>query len=162
MFDPFEVLGMPKSFSISLKDLESRYFDEQRKAHPDRFSQGEKHAASKKSAVVNQAYLILKDPLERGIFLLKDARVEPATHHSEILMEMMTWRERLEAGENLNTELKEQERKILHALEDGFETKDYEMARLALYRLAYVQKLLKESVRFTAPVSSHPMVPSHV
>src|SRR3990167_10966975 len=95
MFDPFEVLGLPQCFSLSLQDLEKRYFDAQRKTHPDRFSQAEKEEASKKSAVVNQAYLLLKDPLERGIFLLKDAVVDPLTHHSEILMEMMEWRERL-------------------------------------------------------------------
>lgn len=145
MFDPFEVLGMQKRFFLNLQDLEKRYFDAQRKTHPDRFSQDEKHEASKKSAAVNQAYLMLKDPLERGMFLLKDIGMEPVTHHSEILMEMMTWRERLEAGENLKDELRESENKLLQDLQDGFEKKDYEVIRLDLYRLAYVQKLVKES-----------------
>lgn len=143
MFDPFEVLGMQKHFSLNLQDLEKRYFEAQRKTHPDRFSQAEKDEASKKSAAVNQAYLMLKDPLERGMFLLKDSGLDPVTHHSEILMEMMTWRECLEAGEDLKNELREGENKLLQDLEDGFAKKDYEVVRLGLYRLAYVQKLKK-------------------
>lgn len=145
MFDPFEILGMQKHFSLNLQDLEKRYFEAQRKTHPDRFSQAEKEGASKKSAGVNQAYLMLKDPLERGMFLLRDRGMEPITHHSEILMEMMMWRERLEGGEDLKDELKERETKLLQELEDGFVKKDYEVVRLGLYRLAYVQKLVRAS-----------------
>lgn len=150
MFDPFEVLGLQKHFSLNLQDLEKRYFEVQRKIHPDRFSQAEKAEASKRSAAANQAYLMLKDPLERGMFLLKDIGMDPVAHHSEILMEMMTWRERLEAGEDVKDELIEGEKKLLQDLEDGFAKKDYEVVRRGLYRLAYVQKL-KKMVNYVTP-----------
>ena len=147
MFDPFEILGIKKQYFLDLEILEKRYFDEQKKAHPDRFAgmpEGEKEQALRKSTFLNQAYLLLKNPYERALFLLKDRGIEPLSHDPQVLAEAMVWNERLEAGEDLKSELHHEEERLFKDLEIAFSDKGYEKARVVLYRLAYVQKLLKD------------------
>lgn len=147
MFNPFEILNLKKSYSLDLKILEKHYFEAQKKSHPDQFSRAthqEKADAVKKSTAVNQAYLILKNPLLRAEYLLKTEGLEMLSHDPSFLGTVMIWNERLENGEDLKPELLDEERNLFNALENSFETKDYEKARLALYQLTYVQKLLKQ------------------
>lgn len=147
MFDPFEILGIEKKFTIDLKDLEKRYFEAQRQCHPDQFngaSSDKKAEVLKKSTQVNQAYLLLKDPLQRALFLLKDNKMEPLDHDPETLGLVIQWKERHEGGEDIASELEQMQEKLFIDLEDGFEKEDFEKVCLALYRQTYVQKLLKE------------------
>ncbi len=147
MFDPFEVLRFEKCYSLDADVLEKRYFEAQKKSHPDRFtmaSQAEKEDALKKSTALNQAYLLLKNPLQRAAFLLKAKGVEPLSHDSLFLEEVMVWNERLDAGENLKTELYGKEEALFKDLEEAFKKENDEKARVALYRLTYVQKMLKQ------------------
>ncbi len=148
MFDPFEVMGLEKGYSLAVDELEKRYFEEQKKTHPDRFtlaSGAEKDKALKKSIALNQAYLLLKDPLQRATFLLKGRGVEPLSQDPLFLGEVMVWNERLEAGEDLSLELKQKEERLFKELEDAFEEENDERARVSLYRLTYVRKLLKDN-----------------
>lgn len=147
MFDPFAVFGFEKAYALDLDVLEKRYFEDQKKTHPDRFmlsGADEKAEALKQSTALNQAYLFLKDPLKRAAFLIDVYGVEPLTHDFESLSQAMRWSERMEAGENVKPELSQEEEKLLKDLEEAFEEKNYERARKALYRLTYVQKALKQ------------------
>lgn len=147
MFDPFGVLGLEKCFPLNLKDLETKYFEAQKKSHPDHFmlaSQDERTQSSQRSTEINQAYLILKDPLQRALSLLKSEGIDLLDHNSETLTKVMMWRERLEAGEDLVQELKHEESILMKDLETGFETKNYEKVKLTHYQLTYVQKMLNE------------------
>jgi len=146
MFDPFATLGFERSYSLDVTALEKRYFEEQKKSHPDRFalvSGIEKEDALRKSTTLNQAYLILKDPLQRAAFLLKVRGVEPLSHDPLFLGKVMMWNERLEAGEDLALELQHEEEKLFKDLETAFEEENDEKAQVSLYRLTYVQKLMK-------------------
>jgi molecular chaperone HscB len=150
MFDPFEIFGLPKSFSLDLKALETRYFEEQKKVHPDRFAMmegREKQEALEASTRLNQAYLLLKDPLKRAAYLVESAGFELLSHDGETLSRVMGWNEKIEAGETLINELEAEASSLLLNIENGFEDKDYEKVRLSLYRMTYVQKLLKEMRR---------------
>src|SRR5687767_10792391 len=72
--DYFALLGLPVSFSLDLECLEKKYLQLQQLLHPDRFigkSTREKRYANQQSSQVNQAYEALKDPIQRGIYLLK-------------------------------------------------------------------------------------------
>ncbi|OJW46274.1 MAG: Fe-S protein assembly co-chaperone HscB [Alphaproteobacteria bacterium 41-28] len=157
MFDPFEVFGFEKHYSLDVDSLEKRYFEEQKKTHPDRFalsSEAEKDDALRKSTALNQAYIILKDPLQRASFLLKVKGVEPLSHDPLFLGEVMEWNDRLEAGEDLSLELRQEEEKLLKNLETAFEEKDDESARVSLYRLTYVRKLLKDNLWIASSLHS--------
>jgi molecular chaperone HscB len=147
MFDPFEILDLKQSYSINLETLENHYFAKQRNCHPDQFTQEndrKKTEALNESTRVNQAYLILKNPLLRAEYLLKSAGVELLSNDPSFLGKVMEWNERLTRGEDLKPELREKEKILFDDLENGFALKDYEMARITLYQLTYVQKLLKQ------------------
>lgn len=150
MFDPFEILGMIKQYSLNLEILEKHYFEEQKKTHPDRFvnaADEKKSEILKRSSEVNQAYLLLKDPLQRAMILIMAKGLEPLSHDPAFLSEVMVWNERLESGEDLRPELSHQEENYFKDLEDAFEKSDYEAARVAHYRLTYVKKLLKDVLK---------------
>ena len=148
MFDPFDILNLQKSYSLDLQKLEKHYFEAQKKTHPDQFSQGndrEKNDALSESTRVNQAYLLLKNPLFRAEYLLKSTGVEPLSNDPSFLGRVMEWNERLENGEDLKPEFLDQETVLLKELENGFAIQDHENVRVSLYQLTYVQKLLKQS-----------------
>jgi molecular chaperone HscB len=72
--DYFEFLELPRSLAIDLKDLEKRFYALSRQLHPDlyaRRSAEEREYALEASAVLNDAYRALKDPLSRTLYLLK-------------------------------------------------------------------------------------------
>lgn len=155
MFDPFEALGLEKCFDLDMKVLEQHYFEKQRTAHPDQFicaTLEEKTQALRKSTELNQAYLLLKDPIERALFLLKERNVEPLTHDAETLHKVMEWNERFEAGEDLSRELLEEKNILVKEIKEGFRVQDLERVRIALYLQTYVQKLLRESTRKVSKV----------
>lgn len=146
MFDPFLSLNLEKSYTVDLDMLEKHYFEAQKKYHPDQFSQADeqkKRDAVRQSTAINQAYLLLKNPLKRAESLLRDAGVEILSNDASFLGQVMTWNENLEKGQDLKPELHAEEKMLLKELETAFTVKDYEKARIAVYRLTYVQKLLK-------------------
>jgi len=146
MFNPFEILHLKQTYSLDQDVLEAHYFEAQRKTHPDQFSRGneqEKAEAMEKSTAVNQAYLILRDPLLRAEYLLKMAGIDLLSNDSAFLEHVMEWNERLARGEDLHPDLKVKEKELLTGLENAFFLHDHEMARRVLYQLTYLQKLLK-------------------
>ncbi len=147
MFDPFEILGLGKQFPLDLKVLEKSYFEAQKRTHPDRFigaSSEIRNQALQQSSEVNQAYTTLKSPLSRAAYLLKSACIEPLSHDPYFLEKVMEWNERMDKREDLKEELKTEEEQLLKSLKDGFEAHNYETARGALYRLTYIQKIIKK------------------
>ena len=72
--DYFEFLGLPRSLAIDPKDLEKRFYALSRQLHPDlhsRKSQAERNQAEEQTAVLNDAYRTLRDPVKRAEYLLK-------------------------------------------------------------------------------------------
>ena len=71
-FDFFEI---PHRLSLDLKELERRFYALSRKWHPDRFARGpaeERHLALDASALLNDGYRVLRDPIQRANYLLKE------------------------------------------------------------------------------------------
>jgi molecular chaperone HscB len=100
----FELFGLPVAFDLDADDLASRYRELQRRIHPDKFanaSDQERRLSLQMTALVNEAFQTLKDPVQRGRYLLSlrgvdideetDTTMDPA-----FLMEQMEWRENLE------------------------------------------------------------------
>jgi molecular chaperone HscB len=72
--DYFEFLELPRSAALDPKDLEKRFYALSRQLHPDlyaRKSAEEKAYAQDASALLNDAYRTLKDPIARAMYLLK-------------------------------------------------------------------------------------------
>ena len=72
--DYFEIFDLPRSAAVDAKDLEKRFYALSRQLHPDlyaRKSQAERDYAQEASALLNDAYRTLKDPIARAMYLLK-------------------------------------------------------------------------------------------
>jgi len=71
-YDFFEI---PHHLSLDLKDLEQRFYALSRKWHPDRFARAgveERQDALDASALLNDGYRVLRDPVQRANYLLKE------------------------------------------------------------------------------------------
>lgn len=140
--------------------LKLRYLELQQKMHPDNFVNAqafEKQLANQYAAVVNEAYQILKCPLQRAIYLLKlngvDTQSETDTAMPlAFLMEQMELHERLEALETqserkvLESELNEAWLTCEKGLADSLDAdpKDLTSARLWVRKMQFYAKLRQE------------------
>jgi molecular chaperone HscB len=72
--DFFEFLDLPRNLAIDAKDLEKRFYALSRQLHPDvhsRKSPAERQQSEESTAVLNDAYRTLRDPIKRAEYLLK-------------------------------------------------------------------------------------------
>ena len=107
----FELFGLPAAFSIDELMLEKAYRDIQSQVHPDRFAHAgdaERRASLQWTTRVNEAYRILKSPVQRAKHLLELQGVDVAFETNTampagFLMQQMELRETLaEATEAKN------------------------------------------------------------
>lgn len=69
----FLLFDLPDRLEIDLTDLEKRYYALSREWHPDRFarkSEAERNEAEQKTALLNDAYRTLRDPVRRAEYVL--------------------------------------------------------------------------------------------
>jgi molecular chaperone HscB len=100
----FELFGIETQFSVDLAHINQRYLELQRAVHPDRHAHSgaqEQLLAVQKTAELNDAFQILKDPLKRAEYILAerglDIRAEQQTLKDPVfLMQQMELREELE------------------------------------------------------------------
>jgi molecular chaperone HscB len=99
----FELFGLPQSFAVDRVQLDTRYRELQRAAHPDRYATAsdlERRVSAQQATHINEAYQTLKDPLARGRYLLELAGIRfddqhRTTRDAAFLMEQMELREAL-------------------------------------------------------------------
>lgn len=75
----FEVFSLPPKLTVDTAALEKQFYTLSRKLHPDRFAGrpvAEQEAALAQSSRLNDAYRILKDPIQRTQYLLKLEGIE--------------------------------------------------------------------------------------
>ena len=83
--DYFLVFGLPPRLNLDLEALEREFHRLSRKLHPDRFaraSESEKDWSLADTALLNDAYRTLKDPLQRTEYVLKLHGAEIGEEHS--------------------------------------------------------------------------------
>ncbi len=72
--DYFTCLGLPRKLNIDTAALESKYYEMSRAFHPDFYegkSEMERSVSLANSAILNQAYRTLKNPIQRVEYLLR-------------------------------------------------------------------------------------------
>ena len=102
--DDFELFGLPRKFAQERSQIDARWKELQREAHPDRFAAqcaAAQRVAMQWSVRINEAYQRLKDPLKRAAYLCElsgaPVRAEDNTAMpAAFLMQQMEWRESLE------------------------------------------------------------------
>ena len=104
----FELFGLPQRFAQDRVQIDQRWKELQREAHPDRFA-AEGHAAQRAalqwSVRINEAYQRLKDPLKRAAYLceLRGAPIDAENNTAmpqDFLFEQMEWREALDDADS--------------------------------------------------------------
>ena len=106
-YSDFELFGLPQRFAQERSEIDARWKELQREAHPDRFAaQGHtaQRAALQWSVRINEAYQRLKDPLKRAAYLCELLGAPIAAENNtamppEFLMEQMEWREALDEAD---------------------------------------------------------------
>ena len=72
--DYFAFFEIPRALAPDLKDLEKRFYALSRQLHPDLFSRKsarEQEYSLESTAILNDAYRVLKDPVARALYVLK-------------------------------------------------------------------------------------------
>ncbi len=71
----YDFFGLEHRLDLDLRDLEKRFYALSREHHPDRYTlkgREEQQRALDATAILNDAYRTLRDPLARAEYLLKE------------------------------------------------------------------------------------------
>jgi molecular chaperone HscB len=160
MQDYFSLFQIPEQFALERATLEAAYRNVQAQVHPDRFadrSEAERRVAMQWATHANEAYRALKNPIERGRYLLKRRGVEIDAERNTamspaFLMQQMAWREaveeaagKLEPLSRLEQELRRDEGVMLEDLQRALDvSSDLPAAAELVRRLMFMEKLRSE------------------
>ena len=165
MNNPFALFDLPVAFQVDSALLNERYLALQKSLHPDNFSAAsaqEQRLAMQKSAEINDALRILKDPIARAdsIIALNTGEQENPEEKSNkdigFLMQQMEWRETLENIENRKdtdelTAFAQEINQIRHAILSELSTalgeQRWDIARAMTDKLRFIKKLQTEIER---------------
>lgn len=163
--DYFEFLGLERKLSLDPADLEKRYYQLSRKWHPDLFarkSEAEQQQALDNTALLNDAYRTLKDPIRRAEYALTAAGMDSAEQKSsqvppellEEVFELNMALEELRSGdEDARPQLEQARQKFIAMrgeIDAGLERKFTEgesalpEIRAILNRRNYIRNLISE------------------
>ena len=160
----FELFGFPELYDLDLAELSNRFRKLQSAIHPDKFanaSDAERMLSVQKSALINEAYLALRNPLERARYMLKlrglDLSNDTSTSMApEFLMQQMELREELEQVRQCDDpwscldKISDKISQILdeekQAVSDIFSDKQSDLEKIADYvrRMQFLCKLRQE------------------
>ena len=165
MNNPFALFDLPVAFQVDSALLNERYLALQKSLHPDNFSATsaqEQRLAIQKSAEINDALRILKDPIARtdSIIALNTGEQENPEEKSNkdigFLMQQMEWRETLENIENRKDtdeltafaqEINQIRHAILSELSTALDAQQWDIARAITDKLRFIKKLQTEIER---------------
>src|SRR5216683_3408229 len=77
--DYFEFFGVKRSLALDLEQLQKRFYELSRLLHPDRYTRKppeEKQYSQDATALLNDAYRVLRDPLQRAEYVLRQAGLD--------------------------------------------------------------------------------------
>lgn len=165
MTNPFALFDLPVAFEINQTVLSERYLALQKSLHPDNFAYSlpqEQRLAMQKSAEINDALQILKDPIARADSIImmhtgeQHSIEEKSNRDLVFLMQQMEWREQLEQIEKnrdanelktFSQQIEQNQHDILIGLSDALSTQDWQQAQINNDKLRFIRKLLSEIER---------------
>lgn len=157
----FDLFRLPERFAVDAAQLTQRYRTLAAECHPDKFATAhafEQKQAMMLAATVNEAYRVLKNPIDRAAYLLRTHGIEAdapeyTAFAPEFLLQQMTWREALDEGRGdatalaaLQTEIDTAQTALLHALAAAFDAGAHEDAAILVRQGRFLDKLQQEIV----------------
>jgi len=108
--DHFQLFELAPRFALNPAELDSAYRSVQSRVHPDRFAAGtaaEGRVAMEWATRANEAYRVLKSPLQRAAYLCERAGVpieaeSNTTMPPSFLLQQLEWREALDEARMAN------------------------------------------------------------
>ena len=175
--DYFRFMGLEPRLSIDAADLQKRFYSLSRLLHPDHYNRAsptEKQYSLEATAILNDAYRVLRDPVSRAEYILKEEGFEIGEQKSqdvasELLEEVFdlnmaleelrggdaTVAPQLEAARSrflaLRREVDDWLAKLYTAYDAGRERERLSEIRGLLNRRCYIQNLVNEVERELAP-----------
>jgi molecular chaperone HscB len=172
----YDALGLAPKLSLDAEDLKKRFYGQSREWHPDRFSRRspeEQKKALDMTAVLNDAFRTLRDPVTRAEYFLEEKGLGPSKNPpAEMLEEVfelnMALEELRSGDDSARPQLVEAHDRFLKmrtAIDDGMnalfvrfdETGDaaqLQEIRSVLDRRRYISNLLRD-VEKESPVASY-------
>ncbi|MBU6141175.1 MAG: Fe-S protein assembly co-chaperone HscB [Proteobacteria bacterium] len=141
MKNHFATFLLPEVFLVDLDALEKKYFEFQKKFHPDKSDEIEQ------SIAINEAYEILSNPLKRAahILQLKDLDVENDEVAPKVdqatLLEVFEMRE---SGNFTAKDLSVKIKSLLGEVALNLDNQDFKAAAQILIRAKYFDKIAKD------------------
>ena len=150
---------MEPALSLDAEDLKRRFYERSRQWHPDRFGRGsdeEKQKALEMTAVLNDAFRTLRDPVSRAEYFLKEKGFElskeaPPELLEEVFELNMALEELREGDESARPQLMEARDRFVAmrdsidaSLAEAGERGDLEQVRALLNRRRYIRNLIRE------------------
>jgi len=154
----FQLFNLTVTFDIDSLTLTQRYRELQRMTHPDNHinaSSGERLLALQKTAQINDAYHTLKDPIQRGRYLLNLYDYPSSTEfHKDplFLMEQIELREELTQIQQLTTlnqfltRLEQRMRQLFKQLSEQLTIQQFPAADMTLQQLQFFKRLQDEAL----------------
>ncbi len=157
----YDALGLTPSLTLDMEDVKKRFYDRSRQWHPDRFSRAsaaEQEHALEMTAVLNDAFRTLKDPIARAEYFLKERGIEiskdtPPELLEEVFELNMALEELREGDESARGQLVESATKFRSMLSDADAelqtlfanpSEPLEQVRATLNRRRYIANLVRD------------------
>jgi molecular chaperone HscB len=163
--DYFELLGLARRWQVDRNLLERNYLQRSREAHPDAFvgkGSAAQRAAVELSSRINAAYRVLRDPILRAEYIVKQGGIDldsndpqhgAPTPSQSFLIQMIELRERL--SEDGSAEVREEiEARTDQAFDEAIAAlgrADIVTAARELVARRYYQRFLDEVDAVEAP-----------
>ena len=161
MSQHFTLFQLEPAFDIDTAALEQTYRSLAARFHPDRHAAAsafEQKQAMMMASAVNEAYRILKNPIDRAAYLLEQHNIhadspEHTSFPPEFLMQQMEWREALEDGRNehnetallaLDQEIAAEQQNLFAELSQAFAAQQTEQAGQLVRQGRFLNKLRQE------------------
>lgn len=156
----FTLFQLPAAFELDNGQLEARYRLLAAQFHPDKAagkSAFEQKQAVMMAATVNEAYRVLKNPIDRAAYLLRETRgidadaPEHTAFAPEFLMQQMEWREALDDARGnepalnaLHNEIAQAQTELNAQLAAAFAADEAEAAAQLVRQGRFLNKLQQE------------------
>lgn len=149
----YEALGLESKLALDLEDLKKRFYERSRQWHPDKFSRAdpaERQKALDMTALLNDSFRTLRDPVTRAEYFLKQRGLELSKDAPPELLEEVF---------ELNMAIEESDRDQLESarerfvgmlveidaqLQGLFDSEKLEDIRAVLNRRRYISNLVRE------------------
>ncbi|MFH1747641.1 MAG: Fe-S protein assembly co-chaperone HscB [Planctomycetota bacterium] len=132
----FELLGLAQSYKLDPAELRRHYLNNSRNIHPDQHGEADTNLSLRASALLNEAYRVLVDPLLRAEYLLEEAGGQSAREDKnvpqDVLIRTLMLREEIEEARAARNE----------AALDGYRQQIQQLREQAFVRIAELAESL--------------------